>query len=123
MLLFRFVHGEEGLQQAIRTTEALKPGAQTQLDASTLEAIAGDAPSCSLPADKVTGVGLVDVMVASKMLPSKAEVRRMIKGGGVYLNNARVTDAAKVVQGEDLIDGRLLLLAAGKKNKMLVRVQ
>jgi tyrosyl-tRNA synthetase len=122
-VLFRFVHGEEGLQQALKATEALKPGAATQLDAGTLEAIAGDAPSCTLTADQVAGVGLVDVMVASGMLPSKGEVRRMIKGGGVYLNNARVTDQAAVVQQEDLIEGRLLLLAAGKKNKMLVRVQ
>jgi tyrosyl-tRNA synthetase len=119
----RFVHGEEGLQQALKATEALKPGAATQLDASTLEAIAGDAPSCTLPQEQVAGVSLVDVMVASGMLPSKGEVRRMIKGGGVYLNNARVTDQAAVVQQEDLIEGKLLLLAAGKKNKMLVRVQ
>lgn len=46
----------------------------------------------------------------------------MIKGGGVYLNNAKVTDELHAVQQEDLIDGKLLLLAAGKKNKMLVRV-
>lgn len=45
------------------------------LDAATLEAIAGDAPSCSLTAAQVTGVPLVDVMVASGMLKSKGEVR------------------------------------------------
>jgi tyrosyl-tRNA synthetase len=50
------------------------------------------------------------------------QVKRLIKGGGVYLNNAKVTDQDKVVQAEDLIDGKLLLLAAGKKNKMLVRI-
>lgn len=47
----------------------------------------------------------------------------MIKGGGVYLNNAKVTDEAAVVTEGDLIDGRLILIAAGKKNKMLVRVK
>jgi tyrosyl-tRNA synthetase len=46
----------------------------------------------------------------------------MIKNGGVYKNNAKVTEQDAVVTEEDLIDGRLLLLAAGKKNKMLVRV-
>lgn len=50
------------------------------------------------------------------------QVKRLIKGGGVYLNNAKVTDQDKVVQAEDLIDGKLLLVAAGKKNKMLVRI-
>jgi hypothetical protein len=34
-----------------------------------------------------------------------------------------VTDELRVVQQANLIEGRLLLLAAGKKNKMLVRVE
>lgn len=55
-------------------------------------------------------------------LVTKSQVRRLIKGGGVYLNNAKVADQDKVVQADDLIDGKLLLLAAGKKNKMLVRI-
>lgn len=50
------------------------------------------------------------------------QVKRLIKGGGVYLNNAKVTDLDQVIQADDLIEGRLLLLAAGKKNKMLVRI-
>jgi len=121
--LTRFVHGEEGLAQALKATEALKPGAATALDAATLEAIAGDAPSADLPRSEVVGAALADVMVAARMLPSKAEVKRMIKGGGVYLNNGKVGDVAATVAEGDLIDGRLLLIAAGKKNKMLIRVQ
>jgi tyrosyl-tRNA synthetase len=50
------------------------------------------------------------------------QVRRLIKGGGVYFNNTKVTEQDKVVHAEDLIDGKMLLLAAGKKNKMLVRI-
>lgn len=40
----------------------------------------------------------------------------------MYFNNAKVTEQDKFVQADDLIEGRLLLLAAGKKNKMLVRI-
>lgn len=161
------MHGPEGLQQALKATDALRPGAATELDAATLEAIAGDAPSCELPRaqvrraarrpaavvraqppacrrtplpphthtpspraapawsppPQVEGQPLVDVIVASGMLPSKGEVRRMVKNGGVYLNNGKVTDDKKLVEGGDLIEGRLALVACGKKNKMLVRVQ
>ncbi len=39
--MYSFVHGEEGLAQALKTTEALRPGAATALDPATLEAIAG----------------------------------------------------------------------------------
>ena len=45
-----------------------------------------------------------------------------MQGGGVQLNNVRITSEDHEVSSEDLIEGRLLLLAAGKKNKLLVRV-
>lgn len=44
------------------------------------------------------------------------------QGGGVRVNNARVEDELHLLTEGDLIDGRLVLIAAGKKNKMLVRV-
>jgi tyrosyl-tRNA synthetase len=47
----------------------------------------------------------------------------MVKNGGVYLNNAKVADDKRALTPADLIDGRLALLACGKKNKMLVRVE
>ena len=45
-----------------------------------------------------------------------------VQGGGVRMNNGKIDDEMCVVQEGDLIEGRLLLIAAGKKNKMLVRV-
>ncbi len=38
------------------------------------------------------------------------------------VNNGKIDEELHVVQEGDLIEGRLLLIAAGKKNKMLVRV-
>lgn len=55
--------------------------------------------------------------------PESLPACRLIKGGGVYKNNCKATDEAAEVEVSDLIDGRLLLLAAGKKNKLLVRVE
>ncbi|MEW5306219.1 MAG: hypothetical protein WDW38_009075 [Sanguina aurantia] len=116
----RFVHGEEGLRQALRATEALKPGSSTQLDAVTLEAVAGDAPTSSLPREQVVGAGVVELLVAVGLQASKGAARKLIKGGGVYLNNQRVESESAVVDVAQLIDGRMLLLATGKKNKMLI---
>ena len=59
--------------------QALKPGADTQLDAAALEAIAEEAPSASLPRAQVVGALLVDVVVATGLQPSKAATRRLIK--------------------------------------------
>jgi tyrosyl-tRNA synthetase len=127
----RFVHGDEGLAQALRATEALRPGGGGEggggggagaLDAATLEAIAGDAPTAELARVDLVSRPVVDVVVAAGLLKSKGEARRMVKNGGVYVNNVKVAGEDATVAEADLIDGRVLLLAAGKKNKMLVRV-
>jgi len=61
------------------TTQALAPGAETTLDAAALEAIAGEAPSATLPRDAVVGAALADVAVAAGLQPSKGATRRLIK--------------------------------------------
>jgi tyrosyl-tRNA synthetase len=58
----------------------------------------------------------------SGLQSSKSEARRTIKGGGCRVNNRKVDSEAQVVAAEDLLEGRLMLLASGKKNKLLVRV-
>eukprot|EP00250_Pteridium_aquilinum_P031407 c43565_g1_i1 orf=354-2015(-) len=119
----RFVHGEEGLEEALRATEALAPGGTTRLDWRSMETIAADLPSFSTSLSSVQGSPLVDLCVSSGLLASKGAVRRLIKQGGLYLNNEKVEDEGKIVEQEDIVDMRMLLLSAGKKNKMVVRLQ
>ena len=60
-------------------SQALQPGAETRLDVATLEAIAGDVPTAHLKREQVLDQLLVDVMIASTLLPNKATGKRMIK--------------------------------------------
>jgi len=117
-----FVHGAEGLRQAESATQALAPGGTTELNASTLEAIAEEAPSARLPRAEVVGSSLIDVLLATKMQPSKSAGRRLIQGGGVRVNNKQIKDEGYQMQEGDLIEGRLILLSTGKKNKLLLHV-
>ncbi len=119
----RFVRGDEGLAQALNATAALAPGSSAKLDAATLEAAAADAPSAVLSRDQIVGQPLADILVAAGMQPSKAAGRRMIKGGGIRVNNVKIEDEGHLLSEDDLIEGRLMLLAAGKKNKTLVKVE
>lgn len=118
----RIVHGESGLQTALKVTAGAAPGAQTKLDAETLTAIAGDMPSCSLSAEQVLNKKLLDLMVEIGLQASKGEARRLLKNGGVYLNNEKIEDENFVIQNNHLISNHLLLIGAGKKNKMIVRL-
>ncbi|KAF3600836.1 hypothetical protein F2Q69_00039291 [Brassica cretica] len=114
----RFVHGEEGLKEAIKATEALRPGAETKLDWNLIERIAEDIPTCSLPIDRVSGVSIVDVSISVGLFESKSAAKRTLKQGGVYMNNERVDDENKRVEEDDIVDGKGLVLSSGKKNKV-----
>ncbi|KAH0652371.1 tyrosine--tRNA ligase, chloroplastic/mitochondrial [Solanum tuberosum] len=119
----RFVHGQEGLEEALKATEALKPGnADTKLDWKTIEGIAADVPSCSMNHEQVLNIPILDLYVSSGLLESKSAARRMLKQGGLYLNNAKVDSESKKIEADDIVDDKVILLSAGKKNKMVVRI-
>ena len=119
----RIVHGEEGLQKALKVTAVAAPGADAVLDVESLELISKDMPSYEITLAEVLGMKLIDLMVATGLQKSKGDARKLIKNGGVYLNNASVSDENGTVLKENLIGERLLLLAVGKKNKCIVRVK
>jgi tyrosyl-tRNA synthetase len=119
----RIVHGDEGVQIALKVTEGAAPGAVTTLDASVLESLASSMPSHVLSTAEVVDAKLIDLMVKAGLQSSKSEARRLIRNGGVYINNEQVLDENHIIANEKLIDGRLLLLAVGKKNKVLIRIK
>lgn len=118
----RIVHGEAGLNIAQKVTAGAAPGATTSLDAQALEALAGDMPSHTLTKADIVNAKLIDVMVKVGMQSSKGEARKLIRNGGVYVNNTQVQDENFSFSQGQLIEDRLVLLSIGKKNKLLIRV-
>lgn len=118
----RIVHGNEGVDIAQRVTAGVTPGAKTALDSLLLEKLAADMPNCTLNSDEVINAKLIDLIVKVGLQPSKGDARRLIRNGGVYVNNEQIQDENHVLTFQHLIEGRLLLLAVGKKNKVLVRL-
>lgn len=119
----RLVHGEEGLQTAVKVTEGIAPGANAKLDAEVLESLAQDMPSTELNLSDVMDKKLIDILLEIGLQPSKGEARRLIRNGGVYINNVKIDDENCAIGDNHLISNRLILIAAGKKNKMLVRIR
>ncbi len=118
----RFVHGEEGLTAALRVTEGMAPGANATLNGTTLRELAKDMGCTELNKSEVINQKYVDVAVKIGLLPSKGEAMRLIKNGGAYLNNERVEDPAFILSKKNLVDGVYLIMSAGKKKRILVRV-
>lgn len=117
------VHGKKGLDIALKVTEGAAPGAETQLNVEVLEALGKDMPSVSMPLNQIDGVKIVDLLSQTGLQESKSEARRLIRNGGLYINNIKINDENHIVSKNQLIEGKLMLLALGKKNKLLVRVE
>ena len=118
----RLVHGEEGVQRAQKATQAAAPGTDAVLNAETLEAAAQDLPVSTLKITEILDQKFVDIFVKIGLNNSKGEVRRLVRNGGAYVNNTKITDENETFKKQHLIDGKFLLLAAGKKNKRLVKI-
>ena len=117
------VHGEDGVKKALETTEGLLPGKVVQLDAKMVEALIKEVPSAQLVKDDVYGQKLIDIVVKAGFLASKGDVRRLIRNGGVWMNNKKIDDENFSIEPHDLIEGRFLLISLGKKHKSVIEVR
>jgi len=120
----RVVHGETALGKAEQASQVLFGGEVAGLTGAEVADIFADVPSGEISSEKLKGEGLplVELLVATGTIASKGEARRAIEGGGVYLNNRRVSDTTVRATAVDIIDGRFLVLRQGRKNYRLVRV-
>jgi tyrosyl-tRNA synthetase len=84
----------------------------------------GDAaglPTTEVPrAEFLAGINVADLLSRTGLAASKGEARRLIRGGGARLNDARVDDEALMVDTAHL-EGDQLTLSAGRKRHARVR--
>ncbi len=121
----RQVHGEESLQRALQASDILFGGDMSALSTKDILEIFEDVPSQELGRNLFEGEGIniIDLLDQTGVTASKGEARRLLKGGGVRLNNNRIDDADTMVTTTDAIDERLLVLRKGKKNYHLVEIR
>ncbi len=100
----KLVHGEEEANKAKSAAEALFAGG---VDMSNV-------PTVTVTAE-IFGKTVLDVIAETKIVPSKAEGRRLIQQGGLSINGEKVTEVARLFTEEDIQDGAALI-KRGKKN-------
>ncbi len=103
--LTSLVHSPEEAQKAMDTARSLFGGG----------ADAADMPSTVLDPALVgeTGIGILDLLTAAGLVPSKGEGRRLIQQGGIALEGEKVTDPMSVVSRDRLEQG--VVVKKGKK--------
>ncbi len=115
------VHGADQVQRAERAAAVLFSEDIAGASVEDVLMVFDDAPSTALvvPDD---GIGLLDMLVAVKLVASKSEAMRLVKGGGVYVNNVRATDERARLVKAAAIGGSLFILRKGRKDQHIVRI-
>jgi len=118
----KFVHGAEQADIAMRTSEILFGKEISDVSDEMLQGVFKDLPSTEIPwKDLESGIPIVDIMVQCGISKGRSAARRLINGGGMYLNNKRVTDADYVITRESLASAHIAVLRTGKRNYHLLR--
>ncbi len=117
------VHGESELARAERATQLLFGGSLKEASVADLELVFEDVPSTTMTRAAVLASTVAAAAHAVGLAGSKGEAGRLIKQGGVYLNGERVTDDRRLLTVEDTIEGRLLVLQKGARDRRLVRIE
>lgn len=118
----RLVHGEDALANAVKASQAMFGGDLRGLDAATLEDIFSEVPSATLPRSVLSGDRLLlDVLVEAGVFKSKGEARRLVKNGGLYLNNERVDAEETKITSETCLTGDIAVIRTGKRSYHLLR--
>jgi tyrosyl-tRNA synthetase len=67
-------------------------------------------------------VAVVDLLASAGITTSKSEAQRLIKGGGLSVNDRRVTDEKQRLTPADAIEGELFVVRKGKRDYFLIRL-
>ena len=65
---------------------------------------------------------VLDILAYTKIVPSKAEGRRLIQQGGLTINENKIIDIGAVINNSDFKEGSLLL-RKGKKGYFKVQIE
>ena len=107
------LHGKTAAQRA----------EQTAKNTFEKKSIGEDLPSVKIKKEEIiNGINIIDLVIASNLLSSKSEVRRMIKNKGIKINNEPVENEKYMVSLNNFNQKNFLKLSHGKKNHVIFKI-
>lgn len=120
------IHSQEDYEKAIEASQILFGSATSEslkkLDEQTLLQVFEGVPQFEVSKDEITaGVPFVELCGEKcKIFASKGELRRLVQGGGISMNKEKIENSDVVVNSDNLIADKYLLVQKGKKNYFLI---
>ncbi len=121
--LTTLVHGPQAVQDAVRASEILFGGSLEGITETQFGEVIAEVPNSVQPRENLAhpAAALLDLLVATKLSPSKSQARKDVEAGGVYVNNVRSADPKLVLGAEQLLFHTYVLLRKGKRNYALLQ--
>ena len=106
----KIIHGEEEAEKAVAAAKAAFGNGGDRSAMPTVNVAFGE------------GKGVIDLFFEAGLGSTKSVIRRLVEGGGCFVNDNKITDVKAVITKDDAKDGEMIL-RAGKKRIMRVVVE
>jgi len=109
----KILHGEHAAKKAELTAKSTFEGG----------GLGAELPEIKVKKDDLKkGIKILDLLTDNKILSSKSEVRRSIKGKAIKINNVILNDDTKMILISDFSEERVMKISFGKKKHYLVKI-
>ncbi len=122
------VHGREEYEKALEASQILFGKGTTEslgkLDEETFLSIFEGVPMFEISkGDWEKAPQIIDLLTdLAPVFPSKGELRRLVKGGGLSLNKNKINQVENTLTKDSLLNNKYLLVQKGKKNYFIIQV-
>ena len=122
------VHSEKDYNTAVAASKILFGKATTEelktLDEKTFLSVFEGVPMFDVEKSKIeSGINVLDLLAEeTQVFPSKGDLRRTIKGGGVSINKEKIQSDEISIGSDRLLNDKYILVQKGKKNYFLIKI-
>lgn len=118
------VHGPDHVVRAERAAAVLFGGSLADASVEDILTVFDDAPSISIENGSLeAGIGAAELAVRAGLAVSKGEAGRLIKQGGLYVNDRRLSDERGQITMADAIGRSVIVLRKGQRERRIVKVE
>ena len=111
-------HGAAAAAKAGKISTALFYGNLGELEEDEIVMGFHDVPTWDMSEPEL---GLVELLVAAGISPSKRQARQDIGSGAIYVNGERCTELGRVMRTRDGLHGKYLVVRRGRSKYFLIR--
>ena len=103
--------------------EAARQSEETAKNTFKNKSIDENLPSVTISKNQIEKeINILDIVILSKMLSSKGEIRRMIKNKGIKINNVTIDNEKRMISKKDFKENSMLKLSLGKKKHTVFKI-